>query len=65
MYPLPLLVTITETMLPLLMTGMRVASSPLLNEIFGCLLKLMISEEPYPTPEEVRSIDSIEPLKIG
>ena len=31
----------------------------------GCLLKLMISDDPYPTPLSARWIDVTSPLNIG
>ena len=45
--------------------GSAWADSPYENVITGCLLKLIISEAPYPTPACVRSTDDIFPLTIG
>ena len=54
LYSNPLFVTRTCSILPLLIIGKSSASLPLNSLNDGCLLKLMISLEPYPTPLFVR-----------
>ena len=65
LYPLPELVTSTFVICPFFMIGTSCAFSPLKNVISGCLLKLIISEEPYLLPPLSKLIESKEPLKIG
>ena len=48
-----------------MITGVNCAWEPAINLNCGCLLKLIISEEPYPTPLSVKWTDLIDPLKIG
>ena len=65
LYSYPGLVTRTCSIFPLLTIGRSSASLPLNNLKLGCLLKLIISLAPYPTPLSVKSTDSIEPRKMG
>ena len=54
-----------EVICPLLITGFACANSPFSKVITGCLLKLTISEAPYPTPFWVRSTEVTTPLTTG
>ena len=51
--------------LPLSMTGVTNAFFPLWKVTSGCLSKLKISEDPYPVPLLVKSIELILPLNRG
>ena len=48
-----------------MITAFAWADSPFSKVITGCLLKLIISEAPYPTPACVKSTDDTCPLTIG
>ena len=47
------------------MTAFAWADSPFSKVITGCLLKLIISDAPYPTPAWVKSTDVTSPLTMG
>ena len=62
LYPNPALSTITSTILPWALTiGVNSASWPERRSIDGDLLKLITSEDPYPTPEFSKWIEVISP----
>ena len=65
LYSYPLLVIKTCSILPLLTMGRSSASLPVSNLNNGCLLWLIISLDPYPTPLLVNCTDSTDPLTIG
>ena len=65
LYPEPPLLTTTSVIDPLLTTAVSCAPSPDFNVITGLLSKLIISDDPYPTPVEVMLAESISPLKMG
>ena len=57
--------TITSTISPPLTTGVNCASDPDNKLTSGSLIKLIISDAPYPTPLFDKWIDVISPLIIG
>ena len=59
------MITRTSTILPSLIMADNWAFIELESSIKGCLLKLIISDEPYPTPLFVKFRDVMLPLKIG
>ena len=54
LYPDPAFNTRTSATFPLLTTTSSCAFLPVTNSTFGCLSKLITSDEPYPTPFEFR-----------
>ena len=50
LYDTPLLLIATSIIWPLATTGNNSPLTPVYRSILGCLLKLRISEAPYPTP---------------
>ena len=55
----------TSTIFPPTTIGDNWQSDPDSNSTVGCLSKLIISDDPYPTPPFSRCIDVTVPLTIG
>jgi len=65
LYDWPLLLIATSIIWPLATTGNNSPLTPVYKSILGCLLKLSISDAPYPTPPSVRWIEVTSPLNNG
>ena len=65
LYDTPLLLIATSIIWPLATTGNNSPLTPVYKSTLGCLLKLSISDAPYPTPACVKWTYVTSPLNKG